>query len=173
MVSFFKSMTDKIENPRVEKVWFNDDTIWLNLSDKRILGIPIDWFPRLMNATQNQRENYEISPQGVHWECVDEDISLKGLLEGHGYCKSRDPQGAKWQSRLGWSILGKLDTVKLEKSFPIRLKLTGILEICEEGGFHVYCKEIPGAHSEGETISECMENVLDAVKAIVDYRDAC
>lgn len=79
----------------------------------------------------------------------------------------------KRQSSHGWSISGKRDNVKLEKSFPIRLKLTGVLEICKEGGFHAYCREIPGAHSEGETIAECMENVLDAVKAIVDYRDAC
>lgn len=87
--------------------------------------------------------------------------------------KSDASDNVKRQSSGGWSISGKRDNVKLEKSFPIRLKLTGVLEICEEGGFHAYCREIPGAHSEGETIAECMANVLDAVKAVVDYRDAC
>lgn len=56
--------------------------MWLTLSDGRTLGVPLAWFPRLLHATSAQREGYRISPRGLHWEALDEDISLVGLLAG-------------------------------------------------------------------------------------------
>jgi len=56
----------------------------VELSDGRIIGVPLAWFPRLQDATQEQLENYELSPCGLHWEELDEDISVAGLLAGRG-----------------------------------------------------------------------------------------
>ena len=60
------------------------DTLWLTLSDGRILGVPLAWFPRLLNASPAQRARFELSPYGIHWDELDEDISVAGLLAGQG-----------------------------------------------------------------------------------------
>ena len=58
--------------------------MWVELSDARTLGVPLAWFPRLLDATPAQRERVEISRKGLHWEELDEDISVAGLLAGRG-----------------------------------------------------------------------------------------
>jgi hypothetical protein len=63
-------------------VRFDDDSMWVELSDGRTLGVPYAWFPRLLNATPEQREAVEIGRFGLHWEDIDEDISIAGLLAG-------------------------------------------------------------------------------------------
>jgi hypothetical protein len=67
-----------------ETVHFDDDSLWVTLNDGRTLGVPFVWFPRLRTATQEQRDNVEISYGGLHWEYLDEDISVAGLLAGRG-----------------------------------------------------------------------------------------
>jgi len=63
---------------------FDDDSMWVDLSDGRTLGVPLAWFPRLLHATPQQRLAVEISAGGLHWEELDEDISVAGLLAGKG-----------------------------------------------------------------------------------------
>ncbi len=63
-------------------VRFDDNSMWVDLSDGRTLGVPYAWFPRLLNATPKQREAVEIGRFGLHWEDIDEDISIAGLLAG-------------------------------------------------------------------------------------------
>jgi hypothetical protein len=63
-------------------VRFDDRTMWVDLTDGRTLGVPLAWFPRLLNATRAQRERVELSRTGLHWEELDEDISVAGLLVG-------------------------------------------------------------------------------------------
>jgi len=63
-------------------VRFEDDSMWVELSDGRALGVPYAWFPRLLNASKKQREAVEIGRFGLHWEAIDEDISIAGLLAG-------------------------------------------------------------------------------------------
>jgi hypothetical protein len=65
---------------------FDENTMWVELSDGRTLGIPLAWFPRLLRATSAQRSKYELSGggSGLHWPDIDEDISLAGLLAGRG-----------------------------------------------------------------------------------------
>jgi hypothetical protein len=63
-------------------VRFDDDSMWVELSDGRTLGVPFAWFPRLLDATKKQREAVEIGRFGLHWEEIDEDISIAGLLAG-------------------------------------------------------------------------------------------
>jgi hypothetical protein len=65
-------------------VRFDEHTMWVDLADGRTLGVPLAWFPRLLNATPAQRERVELSRVGLHWEEVDEDISVAGLLAGQG-----------------------------------------------------------------------------------------
>lgn len=65
-------------------VRFDDDSMWVYLDDGRVLSVPLAWFPRLLTATSAQRAQFELSPRGMHWEGIDEDISIDGLLAGHG-----------------------------------------------------------------------------------------
>jgi hypothetical protein len=63
---------------------FDENSMWVELSDGRTLGVPLAWFPRLLHATPEQRLSFEISREGLHWDEVDEDISIAGLLAGRG-----------------------------------------------------------------------------------------
>lgn len=65
-----------------KSVRFDDNSMWVELNDGRILGVPLAWFPRLLNAKPEQRASFEMSPAGLHWEELDEDISIQGLLAG-------------------------------------------------------------------------------------------
>jgi hypothetical protein len=65
-------------------VRFDEDTMWVDLTDGRTLGVPLAWFPRLLRATPAERACVEISRIGLHWEKIDEDISVAGLLAGRG-----------------------------------------------------------------------------------------
>ena len=58
--------------------------MWVELSDGRTIGVPLAWFPRLLHATLAQRQRVELSRIGLHWEEIDEDISIDGLLAGRG-----------------------------------------------------------------------------------------
>ncbi|WP_263057017.1 DUF2442 domain-containing protein [Pantoea agglomerans] len=67
-----------------KNVRFDHHTMWVELSDERIIGVPLSWFPRLRNASVEQLKDYELSPRGIHWDALDEDISIDGLLQGRG-----------------------------------------------------------------------------------------
>jgi hypothetical protein len=69
---------------RATGIRFDRDNMWVTLSDGRTLGVPLAWFPRLMHGTREQREACRITHRGLHWEALDEDISLAGLLAGLG-----------------------------------------------------------------------------------------
>jgi hypothetical protein len=63
--------------------------MWVDLTDGRTLGVPLAWFPRLLNASPSERERVELSRTGLHWDALDEDISVAGLLAGHGDMTSK------------------------------------------------------------------------------------
>lgn len=77
------------------RVTFDNERMTVELSDGRALGIPLAWFPRLAQASREQLENYELSPLGLHWEALDEDISVAGLLAGRGDQTRRMPNVAE------------------------------------------------------------------------------
>ena len=56
--------------------------MWVDLTDGRTLGVPLAWFPRLLHASPDAQERVEISRLGLHWEELNEDISIAGLLAG-------------------------------------------------------------------------------------------
>lgn len=69
---------------KATRVHFDSDSLWVDLSDGRIIGVPLAWFPRLLHASDEQRNQVRISSRGLHWDAVDEDISVAGLLAGLG-----------------------------------------------------------------------------------------
>jgi Protein of unknown function (DUF2442) len=75
-------------------VRFDTSTMWVELEDGRTLRVPLAWFPRLFHATPEQREAVEISTSGLHWEDLDEDISIDGLIAGRGDQTVRRPKAA-------------------------------------------------------------------------------
>jgi len=74
----------QIEVPNAEGVTITEDTLSVDLSDGRTIAVPLTWFPRLVHATPKERTNWRLiaKGQGIHWEDIDEDISVEGLLAG-------------------------------------------------------------------------------------------
>jgi len=70
---------------KAAKVWFDENNLWVSLHDGRQLAVPLAYFPRLVKATPQQRNKLEMSGggTGIHWDELDEDISVAGLLLGH------------------------------------------------------------------------------------------
>lgn len=64
---------------KAKRIWF-DAFINMELDDGRIGRLPLVEFPRLQFATEDQRANYTLSPFGVHWGDIDEDLSYDGFL---------------------------------------------------------------------------------------------
>jgi len=69
---------------RVKNVLVNDDVLSVDLMDGRTITVPLVWFPRLAQATQQEREHWQTSGggYGIHWPEIDEDLSTEGLLRG-------------------------------------------------------------------------------------------
>jgi hypothetical protein len=69
---------------RVAEVHTTEDELSVRLMDGRTISVPLVWYPRLLNATEEQRKSWRISGggYGIHWEDVDEDLSTEGLLRG-------------------------------------------------------------------------------------------
>lgn len=65
-----------------KKVWFDDNSLWVTLNDARVISVPLTWFPRLLNTSMEMLQDYELSAFGIHWEKLNEDISIQGLLDG-------------------------------------------------------------------------------------------
>jgi hypothetical protein len=75
-----------MNKPLAQALTFDDDKMWVHLVDGRVLGIPLAYFPRLLDADPEARARYVISGggTGLHWDGLDEDISVAHLLMGHG-----------------------------------------------------------------------------------------
>ena len=78
--------TSKVEIavPNAERVTVSDDLLSVELSDGRAIAVPLPWFPRLVHGTVAERADWSLigGGQGIHWEALDEDISVEGLLAG-------------------------------------------------------------------------------------------
>ncbi len=77
-------MNTSLLEPCAKKVTFDAEIMWVELVDGRELGIPLSYFPRLFNASPTQRKKYSMSGggRGLHWENLNEDISVPALLQG-------------------------------------------------------------------------------------------
>lgn len=83
--------------PNAVKVLLTQDTLSVDLSDGRTISVPLEWFPRLLHATPEERESWRLigKGDGIHWEDIDEDISVEGLLAGNPSGESQ-ASFAKW-----------------------------------------------------------------------------
>ena len=74
----------ELQIPNVENVTVTEDTLMVELSDGRKLSVPLAWFPRLLHASPQERNNWRLicKGHGIHWDDLDEDISVEGLLAG-------------------------------------------------------------------------------------------
>jgi Protein of unknown function (DUF2442) len=66
------------------RVRFDPDSMWVELSDGRTIGVPLAWFPKLLRCKTEELERVRISSRGLHWDAIDEDVSITGLLAGLG-----------------------------------------------------------------------------------------
>lgn len=91
------SATPTLALARITKVTITDDTLAVDLEDGRSIAVPIGWYPRLAQASHEERANYEISGAGygLHWPAIDEDIGVEGMLLGK---RSNESQAslARW-----------------------------------------------------------------------------
>ena len=77
-----------------KSVRFDENSLWVDLADGRVIAVPLAWFPRLLHATPEQRDRFELSQGGLHWDELDEDISIAGLLAGSGAFTRKMPAAA-------------------------------------------------------------------------------
>ena len=107
----------EIELPRAEDVRVTNDTLIVDLSDGRTISVPLEWFPRLLHATTDERSNWRLIGRGhgIHWEEIDEDISVEGLVAGRPSGESQR-SFKKWmdqrQSRLRKRSTGSVKTAR-------------------------------------------------------------
>lgn len=81
----------EIEIPLARSVWLTDDSLHVDLADGRTISVPLAWYPRLLHATLDERKSWRLigMGRGIHWQAVDEDISVEGLLAGRASGESQ------------------------------------------------------------------------------------
>jgi len=91
------SLKTEIEIANAIDLTISSDTLTVTLDDGRVLSTPISWYPRLLHATESERNNYRFigNGNGIHWPDLDEDISIHGLIAGH-HSQESQKSLAKW-----------------------------------------------------------------------------
>lgn len=81
-----------------QAVRFSEDSMTVLLDDGHALSVPLTWYPRLLDGTEEERGHYELigTGEGIHWPELDEDISVDGLLAGRRSAESATSL-AKWK----------------------------------------------------------------------------
>ena len=85
-MSILRIMTNNKGKMKAQKVWFDDGCICVITADGREGKLPVRLFPRLYNADESQRQNFTLSPCGIHWPDLDEDLSYEGFFSEE-YCQ--------------------------------------------------------------------------------------
>ena len=69
---------------KAQNITVTDDTLAVDLTDGRTISVPLVWYPRLLHATVEERNNWRFigDKEGIHWPDLDEDISIENLLMG-------------------------------------------------------------------------------------------
>ena len=90
-------MAVEIIIPYIESVVVTKETLSVDLSDGRTISVPLEWYPRLVYVTAKERKNWRLigKGHGIHWEDIDEDISMEGILAGR-------PSGESQKSFKKW-----------------------------------------------------------------------
>ncbi|MBN1480414.1 DUF2442 domain-containing protein [candidate division KSB1 bacterium] len=89
--------SNNINTIQAEHIKFEDDSLFVDLSDGRTIAAPLAWYPRLYHATDSERNNWRLigRGEGIHWPDLDEDISVENLLAGK-------PSGEGQRSFAAW-----------------------------------------------------------------------
>lgn len=76
--------TIEAQIPEAQEVSVTEDTLKAELADGRAISVPLAWYPRLVHATPEERDNWELigEGQGIRWPDLDEDLSVEGLIAG-------------------------------------------------------------------------------------------
>jgi len=75
--------TSTINKPKnATNVWFSDYKMYVQLADGREIAVPLEWFPKLRDAGEQERNNWRFigNGEGIHWNDLDEDILVEALL---------------------------------------------------------------------------------------------
>jgi hypothetical protein len=93
--------TIAIEIPAVLDIAVTSDTLTVELEDGRTLSVPLAWYPRLVHGSPDERNNWRVigGGLGIHWEDLDEDISIEGLIAGQPSGESQSSLGRWLASR--------------------------------------------------------------------------
>jgi Protein of unknown function (DUF2442) len=80
-----------LEIPKIQKVEVTDDTLSVDLSDGRTISVPLAWYPRLLQGSMEERNNWRLmgGGEGIHWNQLDEDISVKNIIIGQASGESQ------------------------------------------------------------------------------------
>jgi hypothetical protein len=91
------STIDLLDIPRIQMIKITDDTLAVDLSDGRTISVPLAWYPRLLNGSNEERQDWRLigDGTGIHWNQLDEDISVKNLVLGQ-------PSGESQKSFQRW-----------------------------------------------------------------------
>lgn len=91
----------EFEVPDAVRVRVGDDTVTVDLKDGRTISVPTAWYPRLLHGSAPERRNWRLigAGRGIHWEDLDEDISVEDLLAGRPSRESADSLQTRLQSR--------------------------------------------------------------------------
>ncbi len=78
--------------PDAVDVSVTEDTLRVELSDGRAILVPLEWYPRLVHGTAEEKNNWRLIGRGhgIHWDALDEDISVEGLLAGKSSGESQE-----------------------------------------------------------------------------------
>jgi hypothetical protein len=90
----------EIKIPEALNVTVTNDTLSVDLNDGRSISVPIAWFPGLLHSSEQERNNWRLIGRGmgIHWEEIDEDISIEGLLTGKPSGESQESLN-KWLAK--------------------------------------------------------------------------
>ena len=74
----------ELEIPGAVAIGVTDDLLTAQLVDGRTISVPLAWYPRLVDATPKERDNWELHNEGqhIHWPDLDEDLSVEMLMAG-------------------------------------------------------------------------------------------
>jgi uncharacterized protein DUF2442 len=105
------SILDVKLEPLAKGVNFHTDHMSVELRDGRVISVPLKWFPRLEDAKYAERENWRLIGDGIgiHWEDVDEDISVEGLLSGETNSHSSEGRQSLYKERDDRTIVSVIE----------------------------------------------------------------
>lgn len=85
------SSTSEIAVANASSATVSEEYLTVQLTDGRVISIPLSWYPRLFHATEDERQTFRLigNGSGIHWEDLDEDISIQSIVAGHRSAESQ------------------------------------------------------------------------------------